>query len=141
MHPTSESDYSTLTNAAGDLYVEALEKEMKPDRVTITKVVDNTEVSQVTHSESDFLLNVVVGIHELEYLEEMPPSLNGYEYTDYFHISVHYSDTTGERHYEDQSDYHVITDGERFYLLELTTDQVYPITEKDYIILGSLFDQ
>lgn len=137
----SESDYSTLTNAAGDLYVEALEKEMKPDRVTITKVVDNTEVSQVTHSESDFLLNVVVGIHELEHLEEMPATLNGYEYTDYFHIAVHYSDTTGERHYEDQSDYHVITDGERFYLLELTTDQVYPITEKDYIILGSLFDQ
>ena len=62
-------------------------------------------------------------------------------YNDYFEISVHYSDTTGERHYEDQSDYHSVTDGQGYYLLELATDLVYPITEKDYIILGSLFDQ
>lgn len=136
----SESDYSTLTNAAGDLYVESLEKEMKPDRVTITKVIDNTEVSQVMHSESDFLLDVVVGIHELEHLEEMPDSLNGFEYTDYFHISVHYSDTTGERHYEDQSDYHVIADGERFYLMELANDHIYEITDKSYALLEMLFE-
>ena len=136
----SESDYSTLTNAAGDLYVEVMEKEMKPDLVTITKVVDNTEVSQVSHSESDFLLEVVVGIHELEHLAETPDSLNGYEYTDYFVISVHYSDTTGEAHYEDQSDYHVVTDGERYYLLELANDYVYEISEKAYVVLDSLFE-
>ena len=136
----SESDYSTLTNAAGDLYVEAMEKEMKPDLVTITKVTDNNEVSQVTYSESDLLLNVVVGIHELEHLEETPASLDGYEYTDYFLISVHYSDTTGEAHYEDQSDYHVVTDGEKYYLLELANDFVYEITEKSYVLLNSLFE-
>ena len=65
----SESDYSTITNASGDLYVEAMEKEMQPDLVTITKVIDGTEVSKVEHTEPDFLLNTVVGIHDLEYLE------------------------------------------------------------------------
>ena len=34
----SESDYSMLTNAAGDLYLEQLEKEMEPDLVAITVV-------------------------------------------------------------------------------------------------------
>lgn len=136
----SETDYSTITNASGDLYVEAMEKEMQPDLVTITKVINNSEVSQVTHSESDFLLEVVVGIHELEHLEETPDSLNGYEYTDYFVISVHYSDTTGEAHYEDQSDYHIVTDGERYYLLELANDYVYEISDKSYVMLDSLFE-
>ena len=41
----SESDYSMLTNAAGDLYVEQLEKEMEPDLVTITVVEDGQEVA------------------------------------------------------------------------------------------------
>lgn len=136
----SESDYSTITNAAGDLYVEVMEKEMKPDLVTITKYVEGTEVSHVDHTEADFLLDTVVGIHELEYLEEKPESLSGYDYTDYFHISIHYSDTTGEQHYEDQSDYHVIEDGERFYLLELVSDHVYEITEKAYTMLEMLFE-
>ena len=130
----------TLTNDAGDLYVEAMEKEMKPDLVTITKIINNSEVSQVSRSESDFLLDVVVGIHELEHLEETPDSLNEYEYIDYFVISVHYSDTTGEAHYEDQSDYHVVTDGERYYLLELANDFVYEISEKSYVVLNSLFE-
>lgn len=136
----SESDYSTLTNAAGDLYVESMEKEMQPDLVTIVKYVAGGEVSQVDHTEADFLLHTVVGIHELEYLEETPASLVGYDYTDYFHIAIHYSDTTGEKYYEDQSDYHVVTDGDGYYLLELTTDLVYPITEKDYLVLESLFE-
>ena len=136
----SETDYSTLTNAAGDLYVESMEKELKPDLVTITKVIDNNEVSHVTHSESDMLLNTVVGIHELEHLEQKPESLVGYEYTDYFLISVHYSDTTGEAHYEDQSDYHVITDGEKFYLLDILNDFVYEITDKSYVVLNSMFE-
>ena len=136
----SETDYSTLTNAAGDLYVEDLEKEMKPDLVTITKYVEGTEVSHVDHTEADILLDTVVGIHELEYLEEKPESLTGYDYTDYFCISIHYSDTTGEQHYEDQSDYHVITDGERFYLLELANDHIYEITDKSYALLEMLFE-
>lgn len=136
----SESDYSTITNAAGDLYVEVLEKEMKPDLVSITKYVKGAEVSHVDHTDADFLMDTVVGIHELEYLEEKPESLIEYDYTDYFHISIHYSDTTGERHYEDQSDYHVITDGERFYLLELSNDHVYEITDKSYAMLEMLFE-
>lgn len=136
----SESDYSTITNASGDLYVEAMEKEMQPDLVTITKVTDGTEVSKVEHTEPDFLLNTVVGIHELEHLEEKPASLEGKEYTDYFLISVHYSDTTGEAHYEDQSDYHVVTDGERYYLLELANDFVYEISEKSYVLLDSVVE-
>ena len=136
----SETDYSTLTNAAGDLYVEDLEKEMKPDLVTITKYVEGTEVSHVDHTEADILLDTVVGIHKLEYLEEKPESLTGYDYTDYFCISIHYSDTTGEQHYEDQSDYHVITDGERFYLLELANDHIYEITDKSYALLEMLFE-
>lgn len=136
----SESDYSTLTNASGNLYIGSMEKEMQPDLVMITKVTDGAQVSQLDHSEPDFLLNVVVGIHELEYLDEKPSSLVGYEYDDYFLISVHYSDTTGEEHYKEQSDYHVITDGESFYLLELANDLVYEITDKSYTVLSSMFE-
>ena len=136
----SESDYSTLTNAAGDLYVEVMEKEMKPDLVTITKVIDGTEVSKVEHTEPDFLLNAVVGIHELEYLEEKPAPLEGNEFTDYYLISVHYSDTTGEAHFEDQSDYLAVTDGEAYYLLEIATEQVYPISQKAYLMMDTLFE-
>lgn len=136
----SESDYSTLTNASGDLYIEAMEKELQPDLVTITKVTDGTEVSRLNHTEPDFLLNTVVGIHELENLEETPASMVGYDYTDYFLISVHYTDTTGDKHYEDQSDYHVVTDGENFYLLELTNGYVYEISDKAYAVLNSLFE-
>ena len=64
----------------------------------------------------------------------------GYDYTDYFLISVHYTDTTGDKHYEDQSDYHVVTDGENFYLLELTNGYVYEISDKSYAVLNSLFE-
>ena len=136
----SESDYSMLTNASGDLYIEVLEKEMQPDLVAITKVVDGEEITSVEHTEPDFLLNTVVGIHELEYLEENPSALSGYEFENYFQISVHYSDTTGERYYEDQSDYYAVSDGAAYYLMELATDHVYPITEEEYILLESLFE-
>ena len=135
----SESDYSTITNAAGDLYVESLEREMQPDLVSIVKYIDGNEMSRVEHTEADFLLNTVVGIHELEYLEETPKSMMDYAYNDYFEISVHYSDTTGERHYEDQSDYHIVTNEEGYYLLDLSTNHIYPITELDYLKLEGLF--
>ena len=136
----SESDYSTLTNASGDLYVESLEKEMKPDFVTIIKFIDGKETAQVDHTEPDYLLHLVVGIHELEYLEETPESLVGYDYSDYFHIHVHYSDTTGEVFYEDESDYHVVASDDGYYIIELLTDLIYPISEKDYLELESLFE-
>ena len=62
------------------------------------------------------------------------------EYTDYFLISVHYSDTTGEAYYEDQRDYLVITDEEAYYLLEMATDNVYPISQKSLLMLEALFE-
>ena len=71
----SESDYSMLTNAAGDLYLEQLEKEMEPDLVAITVVEDGQGVATGEFDAPDFLLNTVTGIHELHYLEEYPFSL------------------------------------------------------------------
>ena len=68
----SESDYSMLTNAAGDLYLEQLEKEMEPDLVAITVVKDGQGVATGEFDAPDFLLNTVTGIHELHYLEEYP---------------------------------------------------------------------
>ena len=89
----SESDYSMLTNAAGDLYLEQLEKEMEPDLVAITVVEDGQGVATGEFDAPDFLLNTVTGIHELHYLEEYPFSLENFQLSDYFTLSVHYADT------------------------------------------------
>lgn len=153
----SESDYSMLTNAAGDLYVEQLEKEMEPDLVTITVVEDGQEVASGEFDAPDFLLNTVAGIHELQYLDELPSSLENYQLSDYFILSVHYSDTTGEAHYEDTSDYLIVDTSSTYYLLEIRVDcqieeileegqitsrddvLVYDISEDAYAALGELF--
>ena len=153
----SESDYSTLQAAAGDLYVEQLEKEMKPDLVTITIVENGQEVSTGEFDSSDFLLDTVVGIHELHYLDEFPEILNGYELSSYSTLSVHYADTTGEAHYEDTIDYLIVEATGSYYLLEIgpnsqiekileegqitSRDDVlaYEISEDDYAALGELF--
>ena len=155
----SESDYSMLTSAAGDLYVEQLEKEMNPDLVTITIVENEQEVAAGEFDTSDFLLDTVVGIHELHYLDEVPRILNGYELSSYSTLSIHYADTTGDAHYEDTSDYLIVEAADSYYLLEigpnsnidsiLATGQitskddllVYEITEDAYTDLAALFDK
>lgn len=155
----SESDYSTLTNATGDLYVEQLEKEMQPDLVTITIVENGQEVAAGEFDSSDFLLNTVVGIHELHYLDETPGFLNGYQLSNYSTLSVHYADTTGEAHYEDTSDYLIVEADGTYYLLEIRVDRqieeileegritgkddvlAYKISAEAYASLQGLFDK
>ena len=153
----SESDYSMLTNAAGDLYVEQLEKEMEPDIVTITVVADGKEVATGEFDASDFLLNTVAGIHELHYLDERPAALGSYMLSNYCTLSVHYADTTGEAHYEDTSDYIIVEAEGAYYLLEIGPNSqietileegqitgrddmlVYEISEDAYADLAALF--
>lgn len=153
----SESDYSMLTNAAGNLYVEQVEKEMEPELVTITVVEDGQEVTAGEFDAPDFLLNTVVGIHELQYLDEYPSSLENYQFSDYFTLSVHYADTTGEVHYEDTSDYLIVEAERAWYLIEIGPNSmiekileegqitsrddvlVYEISEDAYAALGELF--
>ena len=155
----SESDYSAMTNTAGDLYVEQLEKEMQPDLVTITIVENGTEVAAGEFDAPDFLLNTVVGIHELHYLDEAPAFLNDYQLSNYSSLSIHYADTTGEAHYEDTSDYLIVDAEGAYYLLEIgpnsliekilgegqITDSddvlVYEITEEACDELANLFDK
>lgn len=155
----SESDYSALTNAAGDLYVEQLEKEMQPDLVTITVVENGTEVAAGEFDAPDFLLNTAVGIHELHYLDEAPAFLNDYQLSNYSALSIHYADTTGEAHYEDTSDYLIVEAEGAYYLLEIgpnsliekilgegqITDSddvlVYEISADAYDELTNLFDK
>ena len=153
----SESDYSMLTNAAGDLYVEQVEKEMEPELVTITVAEDGQEVAAGEFDAPDFLLDTVVGIHELQYLEEYPASLEKFQLSDYVTLSVHYADTTGEVHYEDTSDYLIVEAERAWYLIEIGPNSViekileegqitgrddvlvYEISEDAYAALGELF--
>ena len=153
----SEYDYNTLTNAAGDLYIEATEKEMKPVLAVITMVVNGRETATGEFDTSDFLFNTVVGIHELQYLDEYPSSLENYQLSDYFTFSVHYADTTGEAHYEDTSDYLIVEAESAWYLIEIGPNSViekileegqvtsrddvlaYEISADAYAALGELF--
>ena len=153
----SESDYSMLTNAAGDLYLEQLEKEMEPDLVAITVVEDGQGVATGEFDAPDFLLNTVTGIHELHYLEEYPFSLENFQLSDYFTLSVHYADTTGEAHYEDTSNYLIVETESAWYLIEIGPNSViekileegqitsrddvlvYEISEDAYSELANLF--
>lgn len=155
----SESDYSMLTNAAGDLYLEQLEKEMEPDLVAITVVEDGQGVATGEFDAPDFLLNTVTGIHELHYLEEYPFSLENFQLSDYFTLSVHYADTTGEAHYEDTSNYLIVETESAWYLIEIGPNSViekileegqitsrddvlvYEISEDAYSELANLFDK
>ena len=155
----SESDYSILTNATGDLYVEQFEKEMEPDFVTITMVEDGQEVAAGKFDAPDFLLNTVVGIHELQHLDAFPSFLENYQLSDYSTLSVHYADTTGEAHYEDTSDYLIVEAEKAWYLIEIGPNSViekileegqitsrddvltYEISAEAYVTLHGLFDK
>ena len=153
----SESDYSTLTSAAGDLYVEQLEKEMEPELATFAKYVDGQQYGVAEFDTPDFLLNTVAGIHELHYLEEAPAFLQGHELQEFYSIDILYVDDTGEAHYEDNCSYLIVEATGSYYLLEIGPNSVieklleegqitskddvlaYEITEDDYAALGKLF--
>ena len=153
----SESDYSTLTSAAGDLYVEQLENEMEPELATFAKYVDGQQYGVAEFDTPDFLLNTVAGIHELHYLEEAPAFLQGHELQEFYSIDILYVDDTGEAHYEDNCSYLIVEATGSYYLLEIGPNSVieklleegqitskddvlaYEITEDDYAALGKLF--
>ena len=153
----SESDYSALRAASGDLYVESEEREMNPELITITKFVDGQQNGVAEFSAPDFMLNTVVGIHELHYMDEIPASLMDNNLQDYFTISIHYVDNTGKRHYEDYSNYLIVEAEGSYYLVEVGVDSaiedilvrgriaaednvfVYEINEADYEALDDLF--
>lgn len=98
-----------------------------------------------------------MGIHELQYLDEYPASLENYDLTDYFTLSIHYADTTGEAHYKDTSDYLIVEAESAWYLIEIGPNSViekllaegqitsrddvlaYEISAEAYAALGGLF--
>ena len=153
----SESDYSMLTGFAGDLYVEQLEKEMQPELATFTKYVDGQQYGVAEFDTPDFLLNTVVEIHELNYLEEAPEFLQGYELQDFCSLEILFLDDSGKYHYEDIYHYLIVEVTESYYLLEIgpnsqiedileegqitSRDDVlaYEISEDAYVALGELF--
>ena len=155
----SESDYSALKAASGDLYVESEEREMNPELITLTKYVDGQQYGVAKFNAPDFMLNTVVGIHELHYMDGVPDSLLDYEFKDYFTISIRYVDDTGKYHYEDYSDYLILATESSYYLVEVgmyseiedildaghisAQDKVfvYEINEADYGALNNLFNK
>ena len=112
-----------------------------------------------TAAEARELLNTVVGIHELHYMDGVPDSLLDYEFKDYFTISIRYVDNTGKYHYEDYSDYLILAAESSYYLVEVgmyseiedildvghisAQDKVfvYEINEADYGALNNLFNK
>lgn len=153
----SESDYSMLTSVAGDLYVEQLEKEMQPELATFTKYIDGQQYGVAEFDTPDFLLNTVVEIHELNYLEEAPEFLQGYELQDFYAINILFVDDTGKYHYEDIWNFLIVEAAGSYYLLEIGPDSqiekileegqitsrddvlAYEISADAYAALGSLF--
>lgn len=153
----SESDYSALKSASGDLYVESEEREMQPELATFTKYVDGQQYGVAEFDAPDFLLDTIVGIHELHYLEKVPAVLQGYELNDYYTITILFVDDTGKSHYEDTYNYLIVATEESYYLLEigmygkvddvLTDGQistnenifVYEISANSYADLAALF--
>ena len=152
----SESDYSMLTGVAGDLYVEQLEKEMQPELATFTKYIDGQQYGVAEFDTPDFLLNTVVEIHELHYLEEAPAFLQSYELQDFYSLEILFLDDSGKYHYEDIYHYLIVEATESYYLLEIGPDSqiedilaegqitgkddvlAYEISEDDYAALGEL---
>ena len=118
----SESDYSALKVASGDLYVESEERAMIAELATFTKYVDGQQYGVAEFDAPDFLLNTTVGIHELHYLDEAPASLQGYELGDYYSLSILFVDDTGKYHYEDTCNYLIVEAGGSCYLLEIGPD-------------------
>ena len=118
----SESDYSGVQSAFGSLYVESEERAMMPELLTFTKYEDGQQKGVAEFDTSDYLLDTVVGIHELHHLEEVPAVLKGYQLEDYCTISILFIDDTGMYHYEDVCSYLVIKAGDLHYLLEIGMD-------------------
>ena len=153
----SESDYSSLKAASGDLYVESEEREMVAEYITFTKYVDGQQYEIAEIDTPDFLLNTVVGIHELHYLDEEPAFLQGYELQDFYSIDILFIDDTGKVHYEDIWNFLIVEAADSYYLLEIgpnsqiekiveerqitSRDDVvaYEISQDAYSALGELF--
>ena len=130
----SESDYSSLKAASGELYVESEEREMIAELATLTKYVDGQENSIVEFDTPDLLLDTVVGIHELHYLEEDPAFLQGYELQDFYAIDILFVDDTGKAHYEDTWNFLIVEVSGSYYLLEIgPNSQIEKILEEGQI--------
>lgn len=92
-------------------------------------------------------------------LKSTPFSLENFQLSDYFTLSVHYADTTGEAHYEDTSNYLIVETESAWYLIEIGPNSViekileegqitsrddvlvYEISEDAYSELANLFDK
>lgn len=148
----SESDYSALTGVSGDLYVESEEREMIAELATFTKYVDGQQSEIAELDAPDLLLNTVVGIHELQYLEEAPAFLQNYELRDFYAIDILFVDDTGKAHYEDTWNFLIVEAEDSYYLLEIGPDILeegritgrddvlaYEISADAYAALGGLF--
>lgn len=153
----SESDYSSLKAASGDLYVESEEREMVAEYITFAKYVDGQQYEIAEFDTPDFLLNTVVGIHELHYLDEEPAFLQGYELQDFYSIDILFVDDTGKAHYEDIWNFLIVEAADSYYLLEIGPNSqiekileerqitirddvlAYEISQDAYSALGELF--
>ena len=130
----SESDYSSLKAASGELYVESEEREMIAELATFTKYVDGQENRIVEFDTPDLLLDTVVGIHELHYLEEDPAFLQGYELQNFYTIDILFVDDTGKAHYEDTWNFLIVEVSGSYYLLEIgPNSQIEKILEESQI--------
>ena len=153
----SESDYSSLKAASRDLYVESEEREMTAKLATFTKYADGQENGFAEFNTPDLLLDIVAGIHELNYLEETPAVLSGYKLQNFYTIDILFMDDTGKGHYEDTWNFLIVESTGAYYLLEVgsnsqiedilqageITDQehlfAYEITEDAYAALEGIF--
>ena len=153
----SESDYSALVGAAGEMYVEEEGVAMQPELATFTKYVDSQTYGVFEFDAPDLLLNTVVGLYELDYLEDDNLIPTVFELKDYYTISVLYGHTSGSSRYDETISY-VVTEKEgRYFLLELVDDMtldevqmageitdhllVYEICEESYLELDALITE
>ncbi len=132
---------------------------MLAELATFTKYVDGQENGIVEFDTPDLLLDTVVGIHELHYLEEAPAFLQGYELQNFYTIDILFVDDTGKAHYEDTWNFLIVEATDLYYLLEIGSNSkidniletgqltssddvlVYEITEDAYTDLAALFDK
>lgn len=118
----SESDYSALVGAAGELYVEEEGVAMQPELATFTKYVDGQQYGVFEFDAPDLLLHTVVDIYELDYLEDTARIPQVFQLDDYYTISILYGHTSGSTRYDETISYVVAKADDCCYLLELTDD-------------------
>lgn len=118
----SESDYSALVGAAGELYVEEEGVAMQPELATFAKYVDGQQYGVFEFDAPDLLLHTVVDIYELDYLEDTAPIPQVFRLDDYYTISILYGHTSGSTRYDETISYVVAKADDHCYLLELTDD-------------------